>query len=670
MAIIYLYPDELVLDSSAWTLTGAPDKMDAVDDPQGAPDDDTSYLECSTTPGSSEEITFGFDAMVEAVSIVSVTVHFRSKFASGSGTQRTEVNGVDQLGHPLIGSYVDFSDVLTTDPATGAAWSLAGLNGIAIKVEQLNTTMTARLTQIYLEVDFVPSAAKIGAAREIGSRLLRLFRRPVQTVRLEGPLPWADMELMSDAALIHAQYPGPDEGAGAGYKDWQRAPVRLYSTALDLDTLQVTVEAFDLRHYLCSFWDTAIATVPAGATSPGAARLDPGVTRSFLRASKAWVQNAAVAAQGSTQIIEIGTDVEKNEPLGLLVEEARTNDLLRSAFGAGVSTGWTVTGNVVDDTTDLLFHEDVSAQSAHFARAGSANCRLSQTADYNGGEVLTLSAWHKDEDAQALTWTLQRSTDSNYWNDTTETWGGAATQNAFPVRSSPLMDQSNPIVLSGAAQTLTLTFYAEGAANQDNHLYHAQLEQGRYATSAIVTEISAVIREADRLQIENLGENGRCWPTSCGTAGITYIPQASTDVGLLDAVLLDVTKFEAEAGFTWDRVLYRHSTGEFVFNRQTEGGSFEATLSATITRGTAVRIVARWTSEEEEHGLAANTISIFVDGVKGTDDIADDAATPGDWLRIGWKQDFAGPVDFAAGNLQHCTVSPFVLADEEIPDWL
>ena len=295
------------------------------------------------------------------------------------------------------------------------------------------------------------------------------------------------------------------------------------------------------------------------------------------------------------------------------------------------------------------------------------NCRLAQApAAYTGSEVRTLSIWHKDDDITALTWTLQRSTDSFYWNDTTAAWGAAATQNALPVRAAAAQDQSKPIVLSAAAQTLTLTFFAEGIADQNNHLYEAQLEDGRYATSAIVTTGAVVTREPDLLQIDNAGNV--TWPVEQGTAGVTFVPEFSTDANLPDSMLLDVT--DEGDGFAWDRVFYRNSTGEMVFQRNDGDNTFEAVKAVTLTRGVSVRVAARWTGPEEEFGLAQNTLSIFVNGVKGTDDVADTGSPGGSWLRIGWKQDTGDPEDFAGGNLSHVTVSPFVLADEEIPDWL
>jgi len=661
MAITFLYPAAVSGDNANWTLTGAATKPEAVDDPAGAPDDDTSYIECTSTAGAEEPITFTFSQMPDAVAVTSVTIHFRSRLTAGSGTHHCLMNGTAGTNQVLTGSYADKSDVFTTDPLTSGAWSVIGVNAIVAGVNQINTSMTARCTQIYLEVDFVPSAAKIGAARDVGSRLLRMFRRAVETVAIEGPLTWADSELYTDVAFTHAGYPDPAEGSGAGYKVWQRALLRLYSSSINLDTLQVAVGAFDLRPYLVRFWDTAIAKEPAAGTAPGAARLDPGVERLFSRGSGAWVQNAAVAAQGSIQLMPVSADVEKNETDGLLIEEARQNDIYYSAFGSGVAVGWTAT-NVTDDTADLLFVETVTGQSAHFARPGVSNCRLVQTTQsYAGSEQLTLSMWHKDDDAQPLGWTLTRSTDGFYFNNATPGFQVGAVTNVWTVRATPLRDQSNVITLSAAAQTLTLTIYAETASGQDNHLYHVQLEEGRFATSAIITGSSAIARVADVLKMDN---QVQCWWPEQLTAGVTFVPEFSTDASGGDHMLFQTISDDSGS---WEQVYYRNSTGLFRYERRVGGVTYVATKAATLTRGTAVRVVARATGINEELGVEPFTLSIFVDGVKGTDDVADDVGPESDFLWIGTDSGIAA---WADGNLRHMTVTPLVLTDEEIPDWL
>jgi hypothetical protein len=659
----YLYPNEVTVDSGAFALTGAPSKPEAIDDPQGLPDDDASYLECSTTTFGVEQIEFGFQSMPEAVSIISVTVELRSKKTSGSGDHQPFINGGSLAGHILDTIYTDYADVFAEDPLTSLPWSKAGVDTAKVTVVQSATVMTARLTGLRLKVVFIASSAKIGAAREVGSRILRAFRRPVGLLNIRGPLLWADVELLTDFSFSHLAYPHA-QGQGAGMKNWQRALLRCISTSIDLDTLSVSITGLDLRQFLVNFWDTAISEEPANATAPGAARLDAGAGRLFTRGSKAWVENAAVAPYGSVQIIEIGADIEKAETLGLLIEEARENKILNSAFQLGTFTDWSITGNVEADLADLLFEATVSPQTVALRRLGSGNSRISQgSLSYAGSEVLCLSFWHRDDSAQAPTWTLQRSTDSFYWDDTGETWGAGATSNAPPVASVWTKDRSKPIVLSAGAQDLTLTLYGESIADQLTHLGFAQLEEGAYPTSAIVTEGAPVTREADVLSIDaNLV--AVWWPRQ-GTAGVTFIPEwDSSDTSLEDAVLLDM--IDPGDSDRFERIIYRPSSGEASYERRIGGVTYSATLAVALTHGVSYRFVGRATGINAELDLAPYTLSIFVNGVRGTDDVADGEGI-GEDVFIGSQQ---GSFRWAGGNLSHISMIPFVLADEEIADWL
>ncbi|HKQ02630.1 MAG TPA: hypothetical protein VJ735_20095 [Actinomycetes bacterium] len=672
MAKVFQRPIAVALDSSAWTLTGAATKEAAVDDLIGQPDDGASYLECATTPGGEERIAFLFPPIPEAVSVVQVEIHLRSEEQGGVANHAPYLlrNGsnIDGVGLSLpAGVYTDHFDTWPTDPATGLAWSKAAVDATPAGVVQAAATALARLTQIYRVVEFVPFSAKAGAALEVGSRIIRLLRNELWLPEITGPLTWGDLEIFEDGLYSDPYYPDA-LGAGKGSEVWQRAGVRVLSSAFNLDEMSVTLGTFDLLGFLCHLWDAGAAEAAAGsAPSSRPAHADPGALRFYQRETKAWPESGAAAAQGGTQLIEVGADVELVELPGNLIEEERTNDLLYSGFSAGAFTGWTVTGNVVADTGDLLFVPEVSTQSAKFARAGSANCRLAQApAAYAGSEVLTLATWHKDDSGAALSWSLQRSTDSFYWNDSTAAWQVGFVANAYTVRSTPYRDVSKPIVLSAAAQTLTLTYYAEAAADQVNHAYHAQLGQGRYATSVIFTTSAVATRAASILRMENDSDNGRCWITNQGTAGVTFTPEASTDASIAEDQVLYNTSDTGD-GVDYDRVYYRHSTGLMCFERKNGDDTFTATKAFTLVRGTPVHVVARATGAAGELGLAPNTLSIFVNGVKGTDVVANSTARNGPWLDLGCAEQPADTIaQFAGGHLADMNVIPQVLPDEII----
>jgi hypothetical protein len=680
MAIKVLYPDAVDTDpgDEAVALVGAPTKDAAVADFASLPDDDEGYLQFNSSIGDTS-IRFTLDNMPDLVEVSSISLVSRMRnwgsftvdhqpFIVVAGVRYD--GAVRTLGAGSL--YATFTDTWATNPATGLPWSQADLTALIVGHEQkLNATETARLTQLHVAVDYVAGAALSPAALEVGSRILRFLRRDLILPEIAGPLTWADAELLEDLAYSNVAYPDV-RGAGKGSQLWERALLRALSLTIDLDRLTCSRKTFDLLGYLCHFWDSGASEAAASAAAPSAARLNVGVLRFFERGSKAWVENAAAAVQGGAQLIEVGADVEKIELAGNLIEPAAQNDLLYSAFSAGAFTGWTIDGNVVPDTGDLLWHPTVSLQSARFARVGTANCRLHQTtAAYSGGEHLTFSGWHKDHTGTGLGWSAQRSTDGFFWNDTTESWQAAFVMNTFPIVSVPERHHSRPIVLSAGAQTVTVVLFAELAADQENQVYAVQLEEGRYPTSQIFTAAAVAPRQADVLRIQN-DAGITSWFYDQGTAGVTWTPEMDSDPTIVeDSVLLNTSRPEGEGGedLWWDRVFYRPSTGLMCFERRIDEVSYLATKAVTLVRGQPVRVVARATGWAGELGLPPNTLSIFVDGVKGTDAEAPAQAPNGPWLDIGSADEFGTMKFFAGGHLRDINIIPQVLPDEAIPDW-
>src|SRR5262245_46067168 len=173
MAKVSQSPITLHLDSSAWTLSRAASKPEAVSDPHGRPSAATDYLECTTTPGGVERISFLFPPIPDVVSIIQVTIHIRSREESGVANHAPllTIAGVDYNGTGIslpVGVWTDHQDTWTVDPVTGLAFSKATVDAMGAGVVQAAATAVARLTQIVREVEFVPFAAKVGPAIDLG----------------------------------------------------------------------------------------------------------------------------------------------------------------------------------------------------------------------------------------------------------------------------------------------------------------------------------------------------------------------------------------------------------------------------------------------------------------------------------------------------------------------
>lgn len=166
--------------ANAWALGAGADKVDAVDDPIGTPDDDTTYIS-ETTALDAQGYTFPVFSLGAVASIEKVSVHTRVRTTvAGTGTfrPRLRVNGTVYGGTDVnpTDSYVDRVEDWVTNPDTGAAWVQADLEGTGlnqlqqmyIRTTSIGTSVEFRCTQIFLRCTYTPS----GAATRKGLSLL------------------------------------------------------------------------------------------------------------------------------------------------------------------------------------------------------------------------------------------------------------------------------------------------------------------------------------------------------------------------------------------------------------------------------------------------------------------------------------------------------------------
>jgi hypothetical protein len=121
---------------------------------------------------------------------------------------------------------------------------------------------------------------------------------------------------------------------------------------------------------------------------------------------------------------------------------------------------------------------------------------------------------------------------------------------------------------------------------------------------------------------------------------------------------------ETNGGADHDALYYDASAGAWVFERKVGASTYTASKTASVTRGTTYAIASRWTGVEAELGLTAYTVSVFVDGVKGTD--ATSAAptfTSPEVLYRGSDSSFAKHINAAVREVR---ILPYAPTDEEI----
>jgi hypothetical protein len=192
MALIYALPDpSSTIDHVGFTVAGAGNAYLALKDPVGSPDDDTTYV-WTTTANAYLVILMAIPAGILIVNSVTVNVRVRA-VTVGQGPQTSPYIklGGNKFASPsstaLTTSYQDIAYAWATNPNTGLAWQPADLyaaGGISGGILDQAQTDETRMTQAYITIDGLAAPGKIGAARDVGSRIARISRRPIPTILL------------------------------------------------------------------------------------------------------------------------------------------------------------------------------------------------------------------------------------------------------------------------------------------------------------------------------------------------------------------------------------------------------------------------------------------------------------------------------------------------------
>lgn len=680
MATYELYPDGTTSAGASWGPTGAATIHQAIDDLVGAADDDTTYAQGSAATWDDFICTLA--PMVDVVEITSVTMLVRYNNAGGGSNQELDyglrIGSTSYLNGPInvvSATYAESTKTWTTNPATSAPWTKPQLDDLSIVVrtqDQVPATDSVRVTQAYVSVEYQPIPAGIAAAREIGAHRLRRYRRPLVQPSIETGLDKLDLELMDDLSLTHFAWPNAS-GSGAGVANWKRALLQLREVDVNLNTRTLRLGMRGRRGFLCTFWDTAESRRSSSAAEDGVARLTTGGTLTYSRLSHAWHEDP-----GSRLVVQMGLNQKPIAYNGMLMENFASNYLQHSSCTEGATSvaGLTLSGTGVNGssiasstTTSIqpLFDATVSA-NAYLMTAGTPHAAAliatwPTTATINADTIVRISIDHKDSPTEVLQWRLVRGVDSFLWNDATEAWQAGAVSNDITTSTDRARFFSKVIDVGSNNTTLTfsLRMPSGGTSGRAHRIYHVQLEENAWATSHVVTTAATYARAIQTYSITNTLTK-RAINATGGTFMCEFIPEWNS------ADMVAIAGFPAFFDMTYDsdnwiRLFWNSGTTTLDFQIRAAGVTYSATKSFTPVRGTTYKLAARWTSSAGELDMDARSLSVFVNGVKGTD--ATRAADPTETsvsLYIGG--DSAG--NAVNGNLRRILFSQEVYSDAEI----
>lgn len=602
---------------------------------------------------------------------------FKLRMKEGASEQDS-----DEFTTPSDATYADFTFSRTLDPS-GDSWLEATLRQSNLEFGIFKSTANGWVvcTSMWAEIDHAPAVqpAQTSMPRLVASQILRLFRLPSGRVLITLRASALDMPIMGDFFLEH--YAGPyTDGGGWSDEVWHKRRLRVVSQSHDPVAGTVTIEALDLRNYAVTHWDTMVSPFAVRTTETiisGPARLTRGTTRTFDRDSAAWV------AEVGGVVVDLGTDQEKTGPDGTLFEGKSRNIVQNSSFQLGAThADWGVVGGAVvaAETADLLFDSDVSTESMKITGPNpfTGDDGVNQTATHAGNFTVdgVLSIDYKADDAGALL--IQDNVTSDFWNFSTEAWGAADTGRlSLPASSAIDRVQAHVEIVSSGA-TYLIGIRVADVDDTVMRVYHVQFEGetttfdrfATHASSRIVSgTTSATVREQDALSITNDQERPAVVAAQ-GTAIVkiksTWTSQQWDDSATLGSIpilgIFRVTGFSN--AFTLRYAPDAGSTRGFTFAAHAATVFFNNDEFATV--GDERIVACRWTGPNAELGLAANTISMFVDGVLlGSSAGSATTHTSDGVLEIGTDTSGAplAPCDAFLSQLEFL---PYVLTDEEI----
>jgi len=367
----------------------------------------------------------------------------------------------------------------------------------------------------------------------------------------------------------------------------------------------------------------------------------PGAT--YTRAGAATAETAAGA------IINFAANVPRITDRGVLIEEARTNLLLRSQEfdnAAWTLLGGTVTANATaapDGTTTAdRFVEDTSTGFHHVTVSGMG-----------AAGAHTASVFAKPN---GRNWIVVRNEGlDTFFNVSTGAIGtvaAGATATISPAANGFFRCTVTRTMASAAAITFRMAT-ADGVSSYTGDgtsgvfLWGAQLEAGAFPTSYIPTTGAAATRAADVMLVGSLSSFG--YP-------VTLVTRWSRQGGTDAATFYNVASLERASPVNESAIFQRHTTNDIRAFQRTNGTQ-EADLSCgTGSIGSVQNAAARFASNNVAGSFNGQTVA--VDSVVATP--TDRPAT----LCVGSRS--TGTTAFLCGYVNSVSVLPYAATDAQL----
>jgi hypothetical protein len=508
----------------------------------------------------------------------------------------------------------------------GGGWILKDVKDAKFGATAINWITDWTMPELEVQVTYEKRPGQSEAERDKMTRALNARNQGGVAIVINVPLRYGlDKELFGTVNLSHFGAPDPlrtttGRRVGYGRETWERGILRVTRRTIRTSDFSVDWECDDIRRRLYTLRMSGRAIRTLSDLRDGVAIASRGGALSFTRASDAWAQHP-----GDGLIYRVGADFGRFLAAGYLGESGRTNRVLRSSFisqltGLPASSG-SGTRTAEQAPPQPYFSPGVSDYALLFTAGSPHSSDGGQpwpaTASLSANTVVCLWFVHLDASSQ-VGWRLQRGIDSWWWNDSTAAWQSGQVTNLAPLATTRGVAVSKPINVGGSATTLTPTLVqpSEGTDGRKDRVYHLQVEDGPWPTSPIVTDAATYTRAADLLWIENNAGKRSLYRPRWSFRG-KFIPGWNgADVPSGTKLVFWSARYDASNLY---RLYYDGGAQAVTLDAVVAGTAYTASKAWVPVRGTAYRIGARATSGLGELLLPARSLSVFVDGVKGTD---------------------------------------------------
>jgi hypothetical protein len=348
------------------------------------------------------------------------------------------------------------------------------------------------------------------------------------------------------------------------------------------------------------------------------------------------------------------------ESLGLLIEEQRTNLILRSE---DFSTTWAATRASVTTNTIVAPDGTLTGDSFVIDATASNNHSISQNQSITSGTTYTWSVYAKAGQISQIN--LRFSAQFPAGNAFFDLISGTVTSVGTVVASSitPVgngwyrctFTQTANATGTGAAQVFLAVSGSVTITTANGYdsvfLWGAQLEAGAFPTSYIPTVASQVTRSADAASMT--GANFSSW-YSADNVGTVYVEANETFVGTNSA------PWWLNAGTNLRGIAYRRaaSTNNLQLSyRQPDGTTRDTTVDSAIPAGQYNKVAAAFN---------ASSSSVSVNGVAATTSTSNNLYPSVDQLRIGFAQVSGSAPYVWCGTIKKLSYYPKRLTDAEL----